>query len=79
MQEVVFPPGSEAGQHTHNVPGLRYVSGGTLTIEEQGKVTTYGPGSFYWREAGVPITRVKNTGDTPVRLFLMEFVPVDTK
>ena len=48
---VDFPLGGVAHRHTHPGPGIRYLLGGELEIETEGRTAFYGPGGA-WFESG---------------------------
>ena len=75
MREIVLPPGSSTGQHTHKVPELSYaftdgalrvVSPGTQPVVEQ-----WHAGEAHWRDAGVSHD-IANVGDADMRVLVID-------
>ncbi|MEM7403820.1 MAG: hypothetical protein AAF458_00945 [Pseudomonadota bacterium] len=70
---VDFPPGSVAYRHTHPGPGIRCTLFGSLTIESNDSVSSYGP-MEPWFEAGPEPVRATADADNAsafVRVMLL--------
>ena len=75
MREIVLPPGSATGQHTHQYPELAYVfTDGRLRVSTPGAepvTEQWHAGEARWREAGVTHD-LANTGDQPMRVLVID-------
>ena len=75
MREIVLPPGSSTGQHTHRYPELAYVfTDGRLRVSTPGAepvVEQWHAGEARWREAGVTHD-LANAGDQPMRVLVID-------
>lgn len=74
MIRVAFPYGFKTPWHTHEGPGPRYVTKGTLKVIESGKTNTYSAGEVFW-ETG-DLMAVENVGDGAAELIIFELAPV---
>lgn len=73
LDSVTFPPGGTAWTHQHQGPGIRICLNGEITIETEGRTSTYGPGEA-WSEKGVIPVLAPTTPDestTFIRCFLL--------
>jgi quercetin dioxygenase-like cupin family protein len=52
---VAFQPGGIAHRHTHPGPGIRCLLSGSITIDSEGDVTTYGPGEPWFESGPEPV------------------------
>lgn len=52
---VEFQPGGIAYRHTHPGPGIRYLLHGEITIDAEGRQTTYGPGEAWFESGPEPV------------------------
>lgn len=70
---VDFPPGGVAHLHTHPGPGIRCVLHGELTIEADGRTTTYGPFEPWFEAASDPVTATASASEETafVRVMLL--------
>lgn len=73
LDRVSFPAGGTAWTHLHQGPGIRVCAKGEITIETEGKSSTYQPGQA-WAEKGVapvlaPTTEAESTEF--IRCFLL--------
>jgi quercetin dioxygenase-like cupin family protein len=75
MREIVLPPGSSTGQHTHQFPELAYVfTDGRLRVSTPGAepvTEQWHAGEGRWREAGVTHDIAK-AGDQPMRVLVID-------
>jgi quercetin dioxygenase-like cupin family protein len=70
---VDFAPGGIAYRHTHPGPGIRYLLFGSITIDSEGEMHTYGPGEA-WFERGPDPVLATTAADEPsafVRVLLL--------
>ena len=70
---VSFPPAGVAWTHVHQGPGIRCCQNGEITIETEGRRSTYGPGEA-WLELGFEPVLAPTTPDVPtcfIRCFLL--------
>ena len=74
MIRVAFPYGFKTPWHTHEGPGPRYVTKGTLKVIESGKTSTYSAGEVFW-ETG-DLMAVENVGDDAAEIIIFELAPV---
>lgn len=52
---VEFAPGGVAYRHTHPGPGIRCLLYGQITIDSEGRITTYGPGQAWFERGPDPV------------------------
>jgi len=75
MREIVLPPGSSTGQHTHKVPELSYAfTDGALRVTAPGAepvVEQWHAGEAHWRDAAVTHD-VTNAGDADMRVLVID-------
>jgi quercetin dioxygenase-like cupin family protein len=55
LDRVDFEPGGIAYRHTHPGPGIRYLLFGSITIDSEGSVRTYGPGEPWFERGPDPV------------------------
>lgn len=71
---VNFPVGYKTPQHTHDGPGPRLVSKGSVqVVEGDAPAHVYNAGEVFW-ETGKLMT-VENIGNTPAELIIFELAP----
>lgn len=58
---VDFPPGGVAYRHTHPGPGIRRLLFGEITIETEGRSTTYGPAEAWFERGPEPVLATTTT------------------
>ena len=70
---VDFPPGGVAYLHTHPGPGIRCLLHGSLRIDAQDELQTYGPFGAWFEGAGYPVlaTASETEETTFVRALLL--------
>ena len=73
---VDFEPGGIAYRHTHPGPGIRYLLFGSITIESEGTVRTYGPGEP-WFERGPEPVLATTAPDEPSAFVRVMLLPVE--
>jgi quercetin dioxygenase-like cupin family protein len=74
MIQGEFPPGAEAGRHTHPGTELGYLIEGTLTLEvEGGSPATLHAGDS-WTVAAGKVHSAKNMGDSPAKTIVVYVV-----
>ena len=75
VREIVLPPGSSTGQHTHQFPELAYVvTDGSLGLSAPGSepvVEHWRAGEARWREAGAT-HELTNAGVEPMRVLAID-------
>jgi hypothetical protein len=73
---VDFEPGGIAYRHTHPGPGIRYLLFGSITIDSEGTVRTYGPGEP-WFERGPDPVLATTAPDEPSAFVRVMLLPVE--
>jgi quercetin dioxygenase-like cupin family protein len=72
---VTLPPAFKTPWHSHEGPGPRYVTKGTLKVVEGGKTNTYSVGDVFW-ESG-HLMSVENIGEDSAELIIFELAPAN--
>jgi quercetin dioxygenase-like cupin family protein len=73
---VEFQPGGIAHRHTHPGPGIRCLLSGSITIDSEGDVTTYGPGEA-WFESGPEPVLATTSATEPSAFTRVLLLPVE--
>jgi quercetin dioxygenase-like cupin family protein len=70
---VDFRPGGIAYRHTHPGPGIRRLLFGAITIDSEGRQTSYGPGEAWYERGPDPVlaTTAPNEPSAFVRVMLV--------
>lgn len=70
---VDFQPGGIAYRHTHPGPGIRYLLTGSITIDSDGGVDTYGPGGSWFERGPDPVLATTSADEASafVRVMLL--------
>jgi quercetin dioxygenase-like cupin family protein len=75
MREILLPPGSSTGQHTHKVPELSYAfTDASLKVTVPGSapvIEQWHAGEAHWRDAGVT-HEIANAGDRDARVLVID-------
>jgi quercetin dioxygenase-like cupin family protein len=74
LDRVDFEPGGIAYRHTHPGPGIRYLLFGSITIDAEGSVHTYGPGEP-WFERGPDPVLATTAADEPSAFVRVMVLP----
>jgi quercetin dioxygenase-like cupin family protein len=76
LDRVDFEPGGIAYRHTHPGPGIRYLLFGSITIDSEGSVRTYGPGEP-WFERGPDPVLATTSVDEPSAFVRVMVLPAE--
>jgi len=70
---VSFPKGGIAYTHVHQGPGIRYCLEGSIRIESEGRVNSYGPGEAWFENGSSPVLAPTSTESETsfVRCFIL--------
>jgi len=74
LDSVSFPPEGTAMLHTHQGPGIRCLSEGTIRIDTEGRSAAYGPGAP-WFESGPEPVFAQAAMDTASRFIRAMVLP----
>ena len=74
LDSVAFPSGGTALLHTHQGPGIRCLREGHITIDTEGRSSSYGPGGA-WFESGPEPVFAQASMDVPSRFIRTMVLP----